>query len=58
MPAHQKRDGGLTRLNVEAQLGDSRIYRWEPGHLCPETHSDDVPALRANPTLYQNVKEL
>jgi len=43
---------------VETELEEGAVYRWEHGHLQTETHSDDVQALRANPTLYQNVKEL
>jgi len=43
---------------VETELGEGAVYRWEHGHLRTETHSDKVQALRANPTLYQNVKEL
>jgi len=54
----EKRDGGPARFDVAAQLGDGNVYRWEHDHLQAETHSDDVRALRANPTLYQNVKEL
>jgi len=51
----EKRDGGPTRLDIETELGEGAVYRWEHGHLQTETHSDDV---HANPTLYQNVKEL
>jgi len=43
---------------METELGEGAVYPWEHGHLRTETHSDDVQALRANPTLYQNVKEL
>jgi len=42
---------------METELGED-VYRWEHGHLWTETYSDNVQALRANPTLYQNVKEL
>jgi len=54
----EERDGGPACLDVETELGEGAVYRWEPGHLRTETHSDDVQALYANPTLYQNVKEL
>jgi len=43
---------------VETELGEGTVYRWEHGHLRTEIHSDDVQALHANPTLYQNVKQL
>jgi len=43
---------------VRTELGEGAVYRWEHGHLRTETHSDDVQAFRANPTLYQSVKEL
>jgi len=54
----EKRDRGPARLDVETELGEGAVYRWEHGHLQTETHSDDVQALHANSTLYQNVKEL
>jgi len=54
----EKRDGGPARLDVKTELGEGAVCRWEHGHLRTETHSDDVQALHANPTLYQNVKEL
>jgi len=53
----EKRDGRPARHDVETELGEGAVYRWEHGHLQTETHSDDVQALHANPTLYQNVKE-
>jgi len=53
-----KQDGGPARLDVETELREDGVYWWEHGHLRTETHSDDVQALHANPTLYQNVKEL
>jgi len=53
---------GMSRRPVEdckqTELGESAVYRWEHGHFRTETHSDDVQALHANPTLYQNVKKL
>jgi len=54
----EKRDGGPARFDVEAQLGDGNVYRWEHCNFRPETHSDDVQALRTNPMVYQSVKEL
>jgi len=51
-------EGGPARLDVETELGKSAVYRWEHGHLRTETHSDNVQALRAKPTLSQNVQEL
>jgi len=54
----EKRDGGPARLDVETEIGEDTVYRWEHGHLRTKTHSDDIQALCANPTLYQNVKEL
>jgi len=43
---------------VETELGEGAVYQWEHGRLRTETHSYGVQALRANPTLYQNVKKL
>jgi len=54
----EKRDREPAHLDVETELGEGAIYRWEHGHLWTKTHSDDVQALHANLTLYQNVKEL
>jgi len=54
----EKRDEGPARFVVEIELGEGAVYRWEYDHLWTETYSDDVQALHANPTLYQNVKEL
>jgi len=38
----QKQDGGPARLDVETELGEGAVYRWEHGHLRTETHTDDV----------------
>jgi len=54
----RKRDEGPTRLDVKTELGEDAVYRWEHGHLRIKTHLDDNQAIRANPTLYHNVKEL
>jgi len=54
----EERDGGPARLDVERQLGDNDVYSWERGQLRSEHPPDTKNALRANPTLYQNVKEL
>jgi len=54
----ERRDGGPAHLDKETKLGEGTVYQWEHGHLWIETHSGDVQALRANSTLYQNVKEL
>jgi len=43
---------------VETDIGKGGVYWWEHGHLRTETRSDYVQGLRANPTLYQSVKEL
>jgi len=54
----EKQYGGPARLDVETELGEGAVYRLEHGHLWTETRSDDVQALHATLTLYQNVKEL
>jgi len=54
----EKRDRGPTHLDIETELGEGAVYRWEHRHLPTETQANDVQALPANPTLYQNVKEL
>jgi len=54
----EKWDGGPARLDMETELEEGTIYRWEHNHLRTETNSDGIQALHANPTLYQNVKEL
>jgi len=54
----EKWDIGPARLDVETQLEDRTIYRWEHGSFQTKTYSEDVQALCANPTLDQNIKEL
>jgi len=58
MPAYRETGRGPARLDMKTELGEGAVYRWEYGHFRTETHSDDVQVLRANPTLYQNVREL
>jgi len=50
----EKRDEGPARPDLETGLGEGAVYRWKHGHLRIETHSDDVQALRANPTQGQS----
>jgi len=38
--------------------GDDNVHSWECGHLQSEHPPDTVNALRANPTLCQNFKEI
>jgi len=50
--------GNPLALTWKQSKGEGAVYWWEHGHFRTETHSDDVQALHANPTLIQNVKEL
>jgi len=56
----EKRDGSLTRSELETLANQGAEYDWDQGQLKPmaDKYSEAVQNFRANPVLADNVKEL
>jgi len=54
-----KRDGGLSRSELETLANPAAEYDWDQGQLKPmaDKYSEMVQNLRANPVLADNIKE-